>query len=75
MLQVSVNLYTNSYQIIVLTVNARFLLMWLYYMLRMQKYQFLVKLSKFLGMLLCIQSQENIQAQITQGKIKFNLLN
>ena len=46
--------------------------MWVYYMLRIQKYQFMIRLSKFIGMLLCIQSQQNDQAQAIVSIVKLS---
>ena len=46
--------------------------MWVYYMLRIQKYQFMIRLSKFIAMLLCIQSQQNDQAQAIVSIVKLS---
>ena len=43
---------------LVLIANTRFILIWLYYMLKIQKYQVLQKLSILLGKVLCIKSDD-----------------
>ena len=57
-------LYSSLKYYLVLIVNARFILIWLYYMLKIQKYQVLIKLSELLRKVLCIKS-ENTQNHAT----------
>ena len=57
--------FMSNHQIIVLIVNARFLLLWLFYMLKIQKYQICKKISKLIGNILFIRSDDKNHPQIT----------